>query len=45
MIRALRIWSARRKLERLLRERLQSYEFQDYLRRRDAALRGRQAAP
>jgi hypothetical protein len=45
MIRAFRVWAARRKLEKLLRQRRGSFQFQDYLRRRDAALRGRQAAP
>lgn len=41
MIRRLRIYLACRKLERLLAKRRASFEHQDYLRRRAAALRGR----
>jgi hypothetical protein len=40
MIRALRIWAARRKLEKLLRQRRSSFEHQSYIRRREAALKG-----
>lgn len=37
--RTLRIWWARRRLERLIAKRLRSFEVQDYRRRRKAALR------
>jgi hypothetical protein len=40
LIQRIRIWSARRKLEKLLRQRRSSFEHQSYIRRREAALKG-----
>ena len=40
MIRLLKMHLAKRKLDKLVRQRLQSFEHQSYLRRRAAALRG-----
>lgn len=39
MIRAFRTYLARRKLEKLIAKRRQSFECQDYARRREAALK------
>jgi hypothetical protein len=39
MIRAFKIWIARRRLERLIRERAASYECEQFRRRRAAALK------
>jgi hypothetical protein len=39
MIRALRIWIARRRLEKLVAKRRQSFECRDYAKRRTAALK------
>lgn len=39
MIRQFRIWIARRKLEKLIRKRQQSYEVIDYRKRREAMLK------
>jgi hypothetical protein len=41
MIRLVRQYLAKRKLDKLVRQRLQSFEHQDFLRRRAAALKGR----
>lgn len=41
MIRLAKIYLARRKLEKLLRKRRESFEHQQYLKHRAAALKGR----
>lgn len=44
LIREYRIWRARRRLEKLIRKRQQSFEVLDYKRRRAAMLKHTRAA-